>query len=510
MQVKRKAPEPAQVEAAGPASAGTGRAMQSSVDPRRVRELRSGEQGPGPVLYWMTRDQRSKDNWALLHAVDLAAKKGVPVAVVFNLVTAYMHAGARQFGFMVRGLQHLEQSLGKLHIPFFLLKGDPVENIPRIVRDAGAGALITDFGPLRLGRQWRAGVVEKISIPFYEVDAHNVVPVWIASDKRESAARTIRPKITRLLPEFLVEYPELRAQTVGWTGMPPPRVDWDGILEEVVERGRAVPEITWCTPGEDAAWQALCGKGGFLTDQRLKKYKSFRNDPAIPEALSGLSPFIHFGQLSAQRAALEARKHRGKHKESVDCFLEELIIRRELADNFCHYEPEYDNHKAAANWALESLKLHQKDKREFTYTEEEWEKGKTHDKLWNASQLELIYGGKMHGFMRMYWAKKILEWSNSAEEALKLALYLNDKYEIDGRDPNGVVGCMWAIYGIHDQGWTERAVFGKIRYMNYNGCKRKFDIEKYIARVEVTVREARKAHGKVQPKTTAVIGSSEA
>ncbi|ONK71697.1 uncharacterized protein A4U43_C04F11410 [Asparagus officinalis] len=232
-------------------------------------------------------------------------------------------------------------------------------------------------------------------------------------------------------------------------------------------------------------------KDGFLT-KRLKNYHTDRNNPLKPKALSGLSPYLHFGQISAQRCALEAKSLRNSNPQAVDTFLEELIIRRELADNFCYYQPQYDSLRGAWEWARNTLMDHAADKREHLYTKEQLEKAKTVDPLWNASQLEMVHHGKMHGFMRMYWAKKILEWTSNPEEALSIAIYLNDKYQIDGRDPNGYVGCMWSICGIHDQGWKERPVFGKIRYMNYAGCKRKFDVDGYIAYVNKLVGETRK------------------
>ncbi|KAF8071386.1 PHR1 [Scenedesmus sp. PABB004] len=372
----------------------------------------------------MSRDQRMRDNWALLYALERAAATGAPCAVAFNLVPAFLGAGARQF------------------------------------------------------------VASRVAVPFAEVDAHNVVPVWVASDKREYAARTIRPKIHAKLPEFLVEFPAPPRPAPWGDGRPQPDpVDWEALLAEVRERGAAVPEVTWATPGEDGAAAALVGApGSFLSPARLSLYAAKRNDPGEPQALSNLSPWLHFGQLAPQRAALEAAKLRPKHRDSVEGFLEELVVRRELADNYCHYCPAtYDSLDAAYDWARDSLAAHAGDKREFIYTTEQLEAGRTHDELWNAAQREMVVRGKMHGFMRMYWAKKILEWTPSASEAVRVAIYLNDKYQLDGRDPNGYVGVMWSVAGIHDQGWGERPVFGKIRYMNYAGCKRKFDIPKYVA-----------------------------
>ncbi|GBF93049.1 CPD photolyase [Raphidocelis subcapitata] len=487
---KRKA-EPAEPPAAKK------KAQGGLVNPQRWRALNEGSAGPGPVIYWMSRDQRMRDNWALLHALEEAGKRSAPAAVAFNLAPEFMGAGARQFVFMLKGLRELAPRLEAHGIPFFLLQGDPAVTLPKLVKDTGAGLLVTDYSPLRLGRQWRDQVTAAIgAVPFHEVDAHNVVPVWVASDKREYGARTIRPKIHKALPEFLCEFPE-PPKPAAWGGAARPGpIDWEALLSEVREKGAAVPEVSWCTPGEDGGLDALTGEKGFLSPARLALYEAKRNDPGEPQALSNLSPWLHFGQLSAQRAALEAAKHRTKHKASVDGFLEELVVRRELADNYCHHCPDtYDSLDACYEWARETLRTHARDKREHLYTRDQLEKGQTHDELWNAAQWEMVHSGKMHGFMRMYWAKKILEWTESPEQALEYSIFLNDRYQLDGRDPNGYVGCMWSIGGIHDQGWGERPVFGKIRYMNYAGCKRKFDIAKYCARVDKIVRDARAAGG---------------
>ncbi|OVA07673.1 DNA photolyase [Macleaya cordata] len=462
------------------------------VQPGRIRVLREG--GPklcgqecgGPVVYWMFRDQRLKDNWALIHAVDQAKKSNVPVAVAFNLFDQFLGAKARQLGFMLRGLHQLQRTLADtLQIPFFLFQGEATETIPKFLRECGASLLVTDFSPLREVRKWKEEIRDRVgdSVAVHEIDAHNVVPMWVASVKLEYSARTIRSKIHKLLPEYLIDFPDLQAPNKKWVGIVP-SVDWENLIADVSRKGAEVPELEWCEPGEVAAMEVLLGsKNGFLS-MRLKNYNTDRNNPLKPKGLSGLSPYLHFGQISAQRCALEAHKARKLHTQSVDSFLEELIVRRELADNFCYYQPQYDSLQGAWEWARKTLMDHAADKREHVYTREQLEKAKTADPLWNASQLEMVHHGKMHGFMRMYWAKKILEWTSGPEEALTIAIYLNDKYEIDGRDPNGYVGCMWSICGVHDQGWRERPVFGKIRYMNYAGCKRKFDVEGYIAYVK--------------------------
>ncbi|CAL5437159.1 unnamed protein product [Camellia sinensis] len=473
-------------------------AYPSSVQSGRVRVLKEGsrpsDREMGPVVYWMFRDQRLRDNWALIHAVDQANKASVPVAVGFNLFDEFLGAKARQLGFMLRGLQQLHRDIqDTLHIPFFLFQGEAIETIPTFLEECGASLLVTDFSPLREVQSWKDEICKRVSdsVSIHEVDAHNVVPVWVASEKLEYSAKTLRGKINKLLPEYLIDFPKMGPPIKKWAATNC-FVDWENLITEVVRKGAEVPELEWCEPGENAAMEVLMGsKSGFLT-KRLKNYSTDRNNPLKPKALSGLSPYLHFGQISAQRCAIEARNVRKLCPQAVDAFLEELIVRRELADNFCFYQPQYDSLQGAWEWARKTLLVHAPDKREHIYTREQLEKAQTADPLWNASQLEMVYGGKMHGFMRMYWAKKILEWTSGPEDALAISIYLNDKYEIDGRDPNGYVGCMWSICGVHDQGWQERPVFGKIRYMNYAGCKRKFDVDGYIAYVKRLVGEIKK------------------
>jgi deoxyribodipyrimidine photo-lyase len=216
---------------------------------------------------------------------------------------------------------------------------------------------------------------------------------------------------------------------------------------------------------------------GFMREG-LRSYDEARNDPTV-DGQSNLSPYLHFGHISAQRVALAIRESDVGGK-SRDAFLEELIVRRELSDNFCFYNRDYDRFEGFPSWAQTTLKQHLRDKRDYRYTLEQFESAGTHDELWNAAQMEMAKTGKMHGYMRMYWAKKILEWTESPEDALKIAMFLNDKYELDGRDPNGYVGCAWSIGGVHDRAWFERPVFGKIRYMSYNGCKSKFNVDAYV------------------------------
>jgi deoxyribodipyrimidine photo-lyase len=442
----------------------------------RLRLLKEAPERGGPVVYWMSRDQRVRDNWALLHAQERAVMKKESLAVVFCLVPTFLRATIRQYGFMLKGLQQVETDLEKKNIGFFLLTGRPEDEVPKFIRKHGASLLVTDFDPLRIKQAWKKAIAENINIPFHEVDAHNIVPCWLASPKQEYAGYTFRPKIKRAVPEFLCELPPLKKHPVAWRGKMT-KTNWSKAIKSL-EVDRAVPEVDWTTPGEKAAHRALRD----FVKNRLAHYERSRNDPTR-NGQSNLSPYLHFGQLSAQRVALEVQNSSAA-KKVKDTFLEELIVRRELSDNFCFYNADYDSTACFPDWARKSLADHQNDRRTYTYSREQLETAKTRDELWNAAQNEMVKTGKMHGYMRMYWAKKILEWTPSPEEVLKIAIYLNDKYELDGRDPNGYAGVAWSIGGVHDRPWFERPIFGKVRYMSYGGCKSKFDVKAYISKVD--------------------------
>ncbi len=449
--------------------------MAQTVNPNRIHTLVEGEIGAGPVVYWMSRDQRVADNWALLYAKKLADETRSPLAVIFNLAPEFLDATTRHYEFILNGMEQVEIDLLKLNIPMFLLPGNPEKTIPSFVKKQKIASLVTDFNPLKISKGWKNQVRSKITIPFYEVDAHNIVPVWIASNKQEYAAYTIRPKIHKHLDEYLTDYPKLYKHKHKWPGETA-HIDWRK-ARKTLKVDNSEGEVDWLKPGEHAAVKAMSS----FFKKRLPDYYSKRNDPNH-EAQSNLSPYLHFGQLSAQRLAYETQRF-DADITSQEAFLEELIIRRELADNYCHYASDYDNFDGLPAWARDTLEAHSRDKREYIYTLDQFESGVTHDELWNAAQREMVITGKMHGYMRMYWAKKILEWTETPRRAQEIAIYLNDRNSLDGRDPNGYAGIAWSIGGLHDRAWAERKIFGKIRYMNYNGCRRKFDVPAYIDRI---------------------------
>jgi deoxyribodipyrimidine photo-lyase len=440
--------------------------------PERLRLLKEGPAGKGPVVYWMSRDQRTRDNWALLYAQDLAVRAKTPLIVVFCLVPEFLGAALRPYAFMLQGLQKVESDLIRQRIVFHLFQGNPEEVLPPYLRMVQAGSLVTDFDPLQPKRLWKSEVARRIEIPFYEVDAHNIVPCWYASPKQEYGAYTLRPKIQRVLSEFLEDFPPLRKHRF-FSMEAPKETDWSQVME-TLKADPAVAPVNEFQPGEKAARQRL----KTFIETRLTSYESDRNDP-LKNGQSGLSPYLHFGQIAAQRVVRDVQLSAAP-AQSKKVFLEELIIRRELADNFCFYNPCYDLVDGFPAWARTTLDRHRRDPRDYLYTPEQCEQARTHDELWNAAQREMVRTGKMHGYLRMYWAKKILEWTPSPEEALKIAITMNDRYELDGRDPNGYAGIAWSLGGVHDRPWGERKVFGMIRYMSYNGCKSKFDVKGYI------------------------------
>ena len=456
------------------------------IKPKRIRSLNNLKASKGPIIYWMNRDMRMNDNWALLHAQNLSNKQNRPSIIIYNLVTDFLGGGSRQINFKINALKELEKSLIKKNIPFIILISDQSESsstLQKFFQKYKPGTLITDFSPLKICDKWIKYIKKDLPVKFIQVDAHNIVPCFHASPKQEFAAYTFRPKIHKQLPEFLEEFPQLKKQAKSLVDKLPAKIknhknDWktiDKTLNRLNNKTtKEIPTTNQFKPGEKAAAKTL----SYFFENKLNKYDDERNDPNH-DALSNLSLYLHYGMISAQRVALEAQKY-DKNISAQESFLEELIVRRELSDNYCHYNKNYDNPKGFPNWAKKTLHEHADDPREYIYTKKQFKNAKTHDDLWNAAQLQMVKTGKMHGYMRMYWAKKILEWTRSPAQAQKIAIYLNDQYELDGRDPNGYTGIAWSIGGVHDRAWGERDIFGKIRFMSYNGAKSKFDVKKYI------------------------------
>lgn len=443
----------------------------------RIRQI-SGAPEPHNgtcVVYVMSRDQRCKHNHAL-HAAQLhAIKRNVPLLVVFTLYRTSHTRSLEHATFMLEGLEETAKELQVRGIPFIVQLG-VVESL-KTLRQLRPCAIYTDMNPLRSAK----GRVEQLCqlgiAPVYLVDTHNIVPVWVTSDKQEYAARTIRTKIHRLLPDYLGPVPELASQKYP-----------SHLLTTIPARAPIayVPELEYAhcgikhgfTPGEAAAHRTL---DSFI-QSRLPGYSVRRNDPSL-RGLSELSPYLHFGHICSLEVVLRvqaATQADSTLQKDADALIEEIVIRKELSDNYCYYNDTYDSLGGAPDWAYTTLQKHANDPREYVYTKDQFEQAKTHDDAWNAAQLQLITTGKMHGYMRMYWAKKVLEWSESPKEAHRVLCYLNDFYSLDGGDPNGYVGILWSVAGLHDRPWQERPVYGTVRSMVYKGLQRKFDVQTYI------------------------------
>ncbi len=443
---------------------------------RRVRLLKEGK-SEGKILYWLSREQRINDNHSLLFAQDLSIKYAQALLVLFTLTDDFLHANLRHYSFMLKGLISLSEEFKKKNIPFFVICGEPAQSVIKFIAENDIGSLVTDFDPLRIKRDWKKKVTDHVNIDIYEVDAHNVVPCWVTSDKKEWAAYTIRPKINKKIDVYLKEFSKIIKSPFKIRGSSSEK-DIRSLLDKL-KIDTSIGEVDWIKPSEKEAVKKM----RFFLDYKLDNYDRMRNDPTL-DGQSNLSPYLHFGQISSQRILLETLK-KDTDKNSKDSFVEEILVRKELSDNFCYYEKDYDNVSSLPNWAYKSLISHITDQRPYLYSMEELENAATHDDLWNASQNEMVKKAKMHGYMRMYWAKKIFEWTTSIEEAIFVATYLNDKYELDGRDPNGYTGILWSLGGVHDRAFGPRPVFGKLRYMSYNSLKSKFKVKDYIDYVKL-------------------------
>ena len=415
----------------------------------------------------MSRDQRASDNWALEYTRSIADGNGVPVCVVFCLVPDFLGATMRQYGFMIRGLMQVEDDLRRKGIGFVLLEGLPEVVLPSFLHRVGAGVLVCDFDPLRAKREWKRRVHIESDLPFHEVDAHNIVPCWTTAPRRISSYAVFRERLKPFLDRFMNEFPPPSEPAVAWNA-PGPMTDWQRVLDGM-KVDRSVQEVRWAVPGERAARVALERFGR----ERLTSYPMNAKNPLL-SGQSDLSPYLHFGQLAPQRVALEVRRSSAP-PEAKEQYLEQLVVKRELADNFCYHTPDYDTFGAFPKWARDSIDAHRSDLREHLYTLEELEGARTHDPLWNAAQTELLRIGKIHGSLREYWAEKILEWTASPEEALSIAIHLNDRYGLDARDPGGYTGIAMVIGGLYGRPWRSKEVLGKVKSMTYTEERMSYD-----------------------------------
>lgn len=399
--------------------------VENFVNPVRVFDFNNKPIPKGKIVYLCEREIRIKDNFSLQFALQKSKELNLPLKIIHPKIN-YEHLPKEKF--IIRQLIQVQQNFAKLNLDFEIIDTTPLA----IIKTINPSLLIIDFNPI-LKRTWLKNVDFKV----IEIDGHNIVPARYVSDKQEYSAATIRAKIYHNIYPFLSEFNNLTTE----------KVEADYVLEDFIK-------------------------------SKLANYAKFKNNPS-KNILSGLSKYLNLGFISSQRVAIDVIKSRAS-AENKEAFLEELIVRKELADNFCLYANSFKDFSGISSWAKMSLNNHKFDIRPYIYTMEELESATTHDNLWNATQNQLKREGIIHGYLRMYWAKKILEWTISADVAFKIAIYLNDKYAYDAPSANGYIGILWAIGGLHDRAFTDYPVTGKIRRMAYNAIKRKCDLSNYL------------------------------
>jgi deoxyribodipyrimidine photo-lyase len=451
------------------------------VQPQRVVPLNPHDFNPAGryVLYWMQQCQRSRFNFALEHAIAQANERDLPVVVCFGLMDDFPESNLRHHTFMLQGLSELSHTLAGRKIRFLCKRGNQADVALHYGQQAGL--IVCDRGYTRHQKAWREKVGQQASCPVQQVESDVVVPVAVTSDKREFAARTIRPKLHRQLQAFLQPLPQALVRKSSLQMKLSDDVDLTDPIKAAarLKLDQSVGVTDRLVGGEAAAHRAL---QQFLA-HRLPRYATGRAQPGVA-GTSMLAAYLHFGQISAVEIALAVQNQPGVPASDRDAFLEELIVRRELAMNFVHYTSNYDAFDCLPAWARKTLAEHRNDPRPHRYTAAQLEAGDTADPYWNAAQHEMNFSGYMHNQMRMYWGKKILEWTATPQEAYDITLRLNNKYFLCGRDPNGYANVGW-IFGLHDRPWgPERPIFGLVRYMNAAGLKRKFDMPAYVEFVE--------------------------
>ena len=427
------------------------------------------------IIYWMQSAQRVKENPALNYAVSKANDLEVPLIVFFNLSDQFPDANLRHYYFMLEGLKDVKSELKERGIGFVIKKGKPADNLKPLTKKAIM--LISERGYLNQERSWRKQVAQVIDCRFILINTNTIVPVDIATDKEEYAAYTIRKKIKNKIERFVNEsqLEKLKINSL--------RNEFKSIklnnIEQILSELKIDSSVKRSPIFKGGSKKAVSMLDEFINN-KLELYEEYGSSPDH-NVTSKLSPYLHFGQISPSYIY---KKIKETSIEAED-FLEQLIVRRELSFNFVYFNNNYNTQlsEILPDWAIETLNQHNEDKREYLYSLDELENYNTHDEYWNAAQKEMVLSGYMNGYMRMYWGKKILEWTSDPQKAFEITLFLNNKYFLDGRDPNSYAGVAW-IFGKHDRAWKERKIYGKVRYMNKAGLDRKFNMEKYLKKVD--------------------------
>jgi deoxyribodipyrimidine photo-lyase len=448
----------------------------------RVLVRRAGAPAPEGkcIVYWMQRAERALDNPALDVAVEVANALDLPVLVYFSAISNFPHANLRHYVFLNQGLADIEEDLQQRQIGF-IVRRPPNNSLQTLLAEVDAALVVGDENPCREPERWRKVLAGRLRIPYWTVDADVVVPSGLFQ-KRMYALHIFRPKLYAELPKFLVPQPNLKPRH-EWK--PPRSLESFPVREDLTDGwktlDRSVGPVESFTGGTHSAVRRLHD----FVHKDLASYDQNRNHPEV-DGTSRLSPYLHFGHISPITIALSVEKafKDGKVPQAArDSYISELIGWRELAVNFVKFTENYDSFECAEPWARKTLMEHARDRREHLYSIEQLERSETKDELWNAAQTQMVKFGWMHNYMRMYWAKKILEWSPDPAKAFDTCVTLNDRYFLDGRDPNGYAGIAWSIVGKFDRPWFDRPIFGTIRYMSGASTGKKFNSKKYIQKM---------------------------
>lgn len=437
------------------------------------------------LFYWMQQAQRAEDNHALETAIELANEIGVPPVVIFVLDPHYPHGNLRNYTFMLQGLRETARRLRQRGVGLITLFGDPTVKIPQAVKKWHASALITDRAYLRRARQWRTDIAAAIPVMMSEVDSDCVIPCT-EFPHEEYAARTLRIKYRRQLPDWL--HPVVPGQPHC---QPPADLPQEFNPDDIVATLKLCKTDSSVTPVK-TIFGGITAAKSLLDDfiaQQLPDYHQLHQNAAINSG-SHLSPYLHYGQISPLHIALAIRQATGITDLSQGSFLDELLIRRELSINFVWYNQQYDQPAGWPTWGRSTVQEHQHDAKLAIYSREELAAGETDDIIWNAAQKELLCSGIIHNYPRMLWGKKLLEWSNTPEEAWDTAVWLNDRFALDGRDPNSYAGIAWCLAGKHDRPWFTRPIYGSVRYMSTARAGNHFPVTGYLERVNALCEKA--------------------
>lgn len=456
------------------------------------------------VLYWMVANRRSEWNFSLQRALEWSAELGRPLVVFEPLGCKYRWASDRIHQFVVEGMRDNREAFA----------GTPVRYYPYLEPSQGEGrgllealadracVVVTDDFPSFFLPRMLEAAASRLKVKLESVDSNGLYPMRLA-EKTFLRAVDFRRYLQKSLEPHLEAFPQPKPlDSVGFeveAGLSPevlrrwPEADLDGFRSADFPLDHSVAPVGR-EGGSKRARQLLLR---FLSTG-LRTYADDRNHPQR-SATSGLSPYLHFGHVSVHQvfagvARLEGwhlgklgLQARGKRQgwwgmsEVSEAFLDQIVTWRELGYNMCWREPNYDRWSSLPAWAIATLEEHAEDAREYVYGLERFEFAQTHDPLWNAAQNQLRREGVIHNYLRMLWAKKILHWTSHPREALEICLHLNNKYSIDGRDPNSYSGVFWT-FGRYDRPWgPERPIFGKVRYMTSASTQRKFKTAEYIA-----------------------------